>query len=103
MEHLEEKNKFAFPKLQKEPTVDMLNKMLARDSHNLLGRTGLKISKITLGTMNFGEIDPKFGSRPGQLKEAEACKIMDKFVELGGNCIDTANFFPWFGSKSGKY
>jgi len=27
---------------------------------------------------------------------------LDRFVELGGNCIDTANFFPWFGPTSGE-
>ena len=87
-----------------EPTVEFLNRAVAKNTHNLLGRTGLKVSKITLGTMNFGEIDPKLypNGRPGQLNEAEAHKILDKFVELGGNCIDTANFFPWFGTQAGE-
>ena len=89
-------------KVKKNPLIDMLNKTIAKDTHSLIARTGLKVSKITLGTMNFGEIDSKFGSRPGQLNEAEAHKILNRYVELGGNCIDTANFFPWFGSKAGE-
>jgi hypothetical protein len=33
--------------------------------------------------MNFGEIDPEFGQRPGQINEQQAHQILDKFVELG--------------------
>ena len=88
--------------LKKDPTLEFFNKMVAKDTHSVLGRTGLKVCRITLGSMNFGEIDDSFGSRPGQLNEAEAHKILDKYVELGGNCIDTANFFPWFGAKAGE-
>jgi aryl-alcohol dehydrogenase-like predicted oxidoreductase len=51
--------------------------------------------------MNFGKIDERFGKRPGQLTEKEAHKILDRYLELGGNCIDTAEFFPWFGSTMG--
>jgi aryl-alcohol dehydrogenase-like predicted oxidoreductase len=60
------------------------------------------LSRVNLGTMNFGEIDPRFGKRPGQLSESDAHKILDRYLELGGNCIDTADFFPWFGDDAGK-
>ena len=33
-------------KFSNEPTVELLNKSVARSSHNLLGRTGLKVSKV---------------------------------------------------------
>jgi aryl-alcohol dehydrogenase-like predicted oxidoreductase len=52
--------------------------------------------------MNFGSIDSQFGQRPGQLSEDEAHAILDRYLELGGNCIDTSDFFPWFGPDAGK-
>jgi aryl-alcohol dehydrogenase-like predicted oxidoreductase len=50
-----------------------------------LGRTGLKVSKICLGTMNFGP----FTSEP------DSFEIMDKSLELGINFFDTANVYGW--------
>jgi aryl-alcohol dehydrogenase-like predicted oxidoreductase len=46
-----------------------------------MGRTGLKISEITLGTMIFGQ----------QVDEAESLKIMDLAFEKGINSFDTAD------------
>ncbi len=46
-----------------------------------MGRTGLKISEITLGTMIFGQ----------QVDEAESMKIMDLAFEKGINSFDTAD------------
>ena len=46
-----------------------------------LGRTGTKVSRICLGTMNFGP----------RTSEAESHQIMDRAVELGINFFDTAN------------
>ncbi len=46
-----------------------------------LGRTGLQVSRLCLGTMNFGPLTP----------EADAHAIMDKAHELGINFFDTAN------------
>lgn len=88
--------------IKSEPTIELLNRFVAKDTHCLIGRTGVKISRICLGTMNFGKIDSTFGDRPGQLTESEAHAILDRFVELGGNCIDTADFFPWFGHDVGR-
>ena len=48
-----------------------------------LGRTGLKVSKFCLGTMNFGP----------QTSEADSFRIMDHALELGINFFDTANFY----------
>jgi len=46
-----------------------------------LGRTGLTVSRLCLGTMNFGP----------QTSEADSFAIMDKALELGINFFDTAN------------
>jgi len=46
-----------------------------------LGRSGMKVSRLCLGTMNFG----------AQTSEAESFQIMDRALELGINFIDTAN------------
>jgi aryl-alcohol dehydrogenase-like predicted oxidoreductase len=50
-----------------------------------LGRSGLRVSPICLGAMTFGE-DWGWGS---SVKDSEA--ILDRFLERGGNFIDTAN------------
>ncbi len=50
-----------------------------------LGRTGLKVSRLCLGSMNFG---PK-------TTEEDSFAIMDKAHELGINFFDTANTYGW--------
>jgi aryl-alcohol dehydrogenase-like predicted oxidoreductase len=50
-----------------------------------LGRTGLKVSRLCLGTMNFGP----------HTEEADAFRIMDRALELGINFFDTANVYGW--------
>lgn len=50
-------------------------------TYTKLGRSGLKVSKLCLGTMNFGP----------RTSEADAHRIMDRALELGINFIDTAN------------
>ena len=52
-----------------------------------LGRSGLRVSPFCLGTMTFGE-DFGWGSSP-----EESATILDRFVERGGNFIDTANLY----------
>lgn len=53
--------------------------------HTSLGRTGLKVSRLCLGTMNFGP----------HTSEAESFTIMDRALELGINFFDTANVYGW--------
>lgn len=53
-----------------------------------LGRTGLNVSRLCLGTMNFGAVTPK----------VESLKIMNRALELGVNFFDTANVY---GGKVG--
>jgi aryl-alcohol dehydrogenase-like predicted oxidoreductase len=57
------------------------------DHYVTLGRSGLRVSPFCLGAMTFGE-DLGWGT---SVKESEA--ILDRFVELGGNFIDTANLY----------
>jgi aryl-alcohol dehydrogenase-like predicted oxidoreductase len=54
-----------------------------------LGRTGLKVSRLCLGTMNFGPFTP----------EPESHAIMDKALDLGINFFDTADVY---GRQKGK-
>jgi aryl-alcohol dehydrogenase-like predicted oxidoreductase len=57
------------------------------DHYVTLGRSGLRVSPLCLGAMTFGE-DFGWGS---SVEESE--QIIDRYVELGGNFIDTANFY----------
>lgn len=50
-----------------------------------LGRTGLKVSKLCLGTMNFGP----------ETTEPDSYAIMDRALEQGINFFDTANVYGW--------
>jgi aryl-alcohol dehydrogenase-like predicted oxidoreductase len=54
-----------------------------------LGRSGLKVSRLCLGTMNFGAITP----------EKESYEIMNRALDLGINFFDTANVY---GGKKGE-
>jgi len=55
-----------------------------------LGRTGLRVSPLCLGTMNFGM--PAGGGRV-QTDEAAAHEIMDRALDLGINFFDTADVY----------
>src|ERR1700742_1886560 len=57
------------------------------DHYVTLGRSGLRVSPLCLGAMTFGE-DLGWGS---SVKDSEA--ILDRYIELGGNFIDTANLY----------
>jgi aryl-alcohol dehydrogenase-like predicted oxidoreductase len=50
-----------------------------------LGRTGLQVSRLCLGTMNFGPLT----------EEKDSYAIMDQALELGINFFDTANVYGW--------
>jgi aryl-alcohol dehydrogenase-like predicted oxidoreductase len=59
--------------------------MTTLSSYRLLGRSGLRVSPLSLGTMTFGT-DWNWGA-----DETQARRIFDAYVERGGNFIDTAN------------
>lgn len=50
-----------------------------------LGRTALSVSRLCLGTMNFGP----------QTSEEDSFRIMDEALEMGINFFDTANVYGW--------
>jgi aryl-alcohol dehydrogenase-like predicted oxidoreductase len=56
-------------------------------SYVTLGHSGLRVSPFTLGTMTFGE-DLGWGSSP-----EESSRILDEYLERGGNSVDTANVY----------
>ncbi len=58
---------------------------MSLDHYLTLGRSGLRVSPLCLGAMTFGE-----GHGWGSSVE-ECQEIMDRFIEAGGNFIDTAN------------
>ncbi|SOD63639.1 Predicted oxidoreductase [Streptomyces zhaozhouensis] len=56
-----------------------------------LGRTGLRVSRLVLGTMNFGPL----------ADEATSHSIMDAALDAGVNFFDTANVYGW-GENKGR-
>jgi aryl-alcohol dehydrogenase-like predicted oxidoreductase len=50
-----------------------------------LGRSGVKVSRLCLGTMNFGP----------ETAESDSAAIMDRALDLGLNFFDTANVYGW--------
>ncbi len=65
----------------------------------LLGRTGLRVSPLSLGTMTFGE-EWGWGSN-----ESAARAIFDRYVDAGGNFVDTADGYTGGTSETlvGKF
>ncbi len=54
-----------------------------------MGKTGLQVSELCLGAMTFGR----------EADEPTSIRMLDRFVELGGNFIDTANVYSTGGSE----
>jgi aryl-alcohol dehydrogenase-like predicted oxidoreductase len=61
---------------------------MSLDQYVTLGRSGLRVSPFALGAMTFGE-DP--GGAGCSVEESE--KILETYLDQGGNFIDTANFY----------
>jgi aryl-alcohol dehydrogenase-like predicted oxidoreductase len=67
-----------------------------------LGRTGVLVSQVCLGAMTFGR----------EADEATSRAMLDRFVEAGGNFVDTANVYAegrseeiigrWLTTKGGR-
>ena len=51
--------------------------------YRFLGKTGLRVSELCLGAMTFGR----------ESSEQDSYAMMDRFIEAGGNFIDTANVY----------
>jgi len=58
-------------------------------THRRLGRHGVLVSNLCLGTMNFG----------GHTSEPDSFAIMDRALELGINFFDTADVYGWTVEK----
>ncbi|MEV0719535.1 aldo/keto reductase [Asanoa sp. NPDC050611] len=67
------------------------------NDYYLLGRSGLRVSRLALGTMNFGT--GGFHAAYGKTA-AEAEPIFRRYVEAGGNLVDTADFYTAGESES---
>jgi aryl-alcohol dehydrogenase-like predicted oxidoreductase len=63
-------------------------------NYRLLGKSGLRVSEMALGTMTFGE-DWGWGTA-----KDEAQKVYNAYREAGGNFIDTANIYTNGTSES---
>jgi aryl-alcohol dehydrogenase-like predicted oxidoreductase len=59
-------------------------------NHSALGRSGLQVSRLCLGTMTFG----------GQCDEQSSRAILDTAVEAGISFLDTADVYPIGGDSS---
>ena len=80
---------------------------MSLDHYVTLGRSGLRVSPFALGAMTFGE-DP--GGAGCSVEESE--KILASYLDLGGNFVDTANFYTnghsekilgdWFAAHPGR-
>jgi len=57
------------------------------DDYVTLGRSGLRVSRMALGSFNFG------GGRDWELAPEESHDIVDRYLALGGNFIDSANIY----------
>jgi aryl-alcohol dehydrogenase-like predicted oxidoreductase len=62
-----------------------------------LGRTGLKVSRICLGCMSYGE--PGRGNHPWTLPEAESRPFYKRALDAGINFFDTANVYSLGSSE----
>jgi aryl-alcohol dehydrogenase-like predicted oxidoreductase len=60
---------------------------------NPLGRTGLFVSELCLGTMTFGGGDEGMWSKIGRLQQDEAERIVGAAIDAGINFIDTADVY----------
>jgi aryl-alcohol dehydrogenase-like predicted oxidoreductase len=66
-------------------------------NYRLLGRSGLRVSPLSLGSMTFGEV---WGA-----EEDESRRVFDAYVDRGGNFIDTAGYYAQGRSEelTGKF
>ncbi|WFP65624.1 MULTISPECIES: aldo/keto reductase [unclassified Mesorhizobium] len=59
--------------------------------YRLLGRSGLKISTVTMGTMTLGGVG--WAKKTGDLGVSDARRLVDLCIDAGVNLIDTANVY----------
>lgn len=64
------------------------------DHYRLLGHSGLRVSPLALGTMTFGVEPGGWGS-----SDEQAARMVDTYIDMGGNFIDTADFYGGMGGS----
>jgi 1-deoxyxylulose-5-phosphate synthase len=65
--------------------------------YTTLGRTGLQVSRISLGCMSYGE--PSRGNQPWSLPEDESIPFFRQALDAGINFFDTANVYSLGSSE----
>jgi len=71
-------------------------------NYHPLGNTGVKVSELCLGAMSFSK-EGKGGFGMPAANETDSHKIINAFVERGGNFIDTADLYPGSEEVVGKW
>ena len=71
---------------------DVGDRRLTLGSYHTLGRSGLRVARLALGTMTFGQ--PEWGC-----DAATAGEILDAYVAAGGNFVDTADIYAGGASE----
>jgi aryl-alcohol dehydrogenase-like predicted oxidoreductase len=66
-------------------------------AYNFLGASGIKVSNISLGCATFGEVTWGW---PDQCNEDLAHQIINRYVEWGGNFLDTADVYAIGNSET---
>jgi aryl-alcohol dehydrogenase-like predicted oxidoreductase len=74
---------------KKEEKVEKIPK------YKLLGKSGLRVSPISIGTMTFGN---KWDKLMGCSSDEDIYKIITEYKKMGGNFLDTANIYQ-FGQR----
>jgi aryl-alcohol dehydrogenase-like predicted oxidoreductase len=62
---------------------------VALDHYVTIGRSGLHVSPMCLGTLTFGE-ESGYGT-----SAAESIDVLEHYLDRGGNFIDTANYYSY--------
>lgn len=73
---------------------------MSLDHYYLLGRSGLRVSRLALGTMTFGNAGIRGIGGSWGSDEAMARSIFNRYIEAGGNFIDTADSYAGGMSES---
>ncbi|RKG94079.1 aldo/keto reductase [Corallococcus terminator] len=66
---------------------------MSMQNYYLLGRSGLRVSPLSLGTMTFGKDGP-YGGVWGSTDEVSRA-LFDRYLDAGGNFIDTADLYTY--------
>jgi aryl-alcohol dehydrogenase-like predicted oxidoreductase len=67
--------------------------------HHPLGRTGLFVSELCLGTMTFGGTDDGIWGKIGTLQQTDAERLVGQALDAGINFIDTADVYAGGASE----